>query len=91
MLSGPFAGLPDALRDRAVRTVLELPEDIGLVSLRELAPVIGQLRRHHDLNILGMEVLAAAVYLDAEVHLSARSPRLEDSLRRAGRTVVSVA
>lgn len=70
-----------------MRSLLELPEEIGLVSLRELAPVIGQLRARHDLNILGMEVLATAVYLPADVYLSAQSPRLEESLRRETRSV----
>jgi len=70
-----------------MRSLLELPEEIGLVSLRELAPLIGRLRARHDLNILGMEVLAAAVHLPVAVYLSAPSPRLEDSLRREGRSV----
>jgi hypothetical protein len=65
--------------------LLELPDQIGLVSLRELAPVIGQLRNRHDLNILGMEVLAAAVHLEADVYLSAASPRLEEALMRESR------
>jgi hypothetical protein len=65
--------------------LLELPDRIGLVSLRELAPVIGQLRNRHDLNILGMEVLAAAVHLEAEVYLSAPSPRLQEALVRESR------
>jgi len=65
--------------------VLELPQEIGLVSLRQLAPVIGRLRARHQLNILGMEALAAAVFLDAAVALSARSPRLEDALTAEGR------
>lgn len=60
--------------------MLELPEAIGLVSLRELGPVIGSLRRRHQLNILGMEVLAAARHLDATVFLSAPSPRLQQAL-----------
>jgi hypothetical protein len=67
--------------------LLELPDEIGLVSLRELAPVIGQLRARHELNILGMEVLAAAVHLQADVYLSAPSPRLEESLRSEARSV----
>ena len=87
VLSGPFAALPTELRRRAVRSLLELPDDIGLVSLRELAPVIGQLRDRHRLNILGMEVLASAVTLDAEVYLSAPSPRLEEALRQESRSV----
>jgi hypothetical protein len=60
--------------------VLELPEEIGLLSLRELGPVIARLRARHQLNILGMEALAAAVQLDADVAVSARSPRLEEAL-----------
>ncbi len=87
VLSAPFDSLPDELRGRAIRSLIELPEDIGVVSLRQLAPVIGQLRVRHDLNILGMEVLAAAVYLKADVYLSAPSPRLEASIRREARTV----
>ena len=87
VLSAPFASLPGELHARAMRSLLELPEEIGLVSLRELAPVIGQLRARHHLNILGMEVLAAAVYLSADVYLSVSSPRLEESLRREARSV----
>jgi len=85
-LSRPFAELPAALRDRAIRTLLELPRDVGLISLRELAPLIGQLRHHH-LNILGMEALAAATTLRAEVHISAPSPLLQHALEQEGITV----
>jgi hypothetical protein len=82
VLSTPFDALPIPTRERALSALLELPDEIGLVSLRELAPLIGQLRARHDLNVLGMEVLAAAIHLNADVYLSARSPRLESSLRR---------
>ena len=67
--------------------LLELPGTIGLLSLRELGPRIGRLCQRHDLNILGMEVLAAAVHLDAGVYLSAPSPRLEAALTAEGRPV----
>ncbi len=83
-LAGPFTVLPPGRREQALAAMLELPEEIGLVSLRELGPVIGRLRARHQLNILGVEALAAAVYLDATVALSARSPRLEDALRAEG-------
>jgi hypothetical protein len=91
VLSGPFASLPDRARARAVEGLLALPPAIGLVSLRDLGPLIGQLRARHDLNILGMEALAAASRLDAEVFLSAPSPRLVEALTAEGRaaTVVS--
>lgn len=81
--SRPFAGLPDDLRSRALAAVLELPVEIGLLSLRDLGPSIAQLRAAHHLNILGMEALAAAIHLDARVYLSAPSPRLEHALRQA--------
>lgn len=69
---------------------MELPQSVGLVSLRDLAPRIGSLRNEHSLNLLGIEALAAAKHLGADVFLSARSPRLEASLQREG-LVVQVA
>lgn len=80
MLSGPFASLPDGLRSRASAAVMRLPNAIGLVSLRELAPIMGLLRQNHSLNVLGMEALAAARYLHADVFLSAESPKLQEAL-----------
>lgn len=85
VLSGPFEALPVEDRDRAIQALLELPEAIGLVSLRELAPTIGQLRRRHQLNILGLEALAAALHLEADVYLAASSPRLQDALQQERR------
>ncbi len=80
VLSRPFADLPLGMRDRAVESVLELPDEIGLVSLRTLGPDIGRLRKRHSLNILGMEALAAAMRLDAKVFISVVSPQLEAAL-----------
>ena len=82
-LSRPFVELPEELRERALAAVLQLPEDIGLLSLRELGPTIAELRQHHQLNILSIEALAAATRLDAHVYLSASSPQLESALRSA--------
>ncbi len=88
VLSAPFAALPREIREHAVRSLLELPTHIGLLSLRDLAPLIGQLRSRYQLNILGMEALAAAVHLarrsDVTVQLSARSPKLEAALDAEG-------
>lgn len=80
MLSTSFADLPEALHAQAVRSLLELPERIGLVSLRALGPLIGRLSRRHRLNALSIEVLAAAVYVEADVYLSVPSPRLQEAL-----------
>lgn len=79
-LSGPFADVPPAIRDRAIAAVLDLPDTIALRSLRELGPTIGRLRSRHALNVLGIEVVAAAIHLDATVFLSTPSPRLEAAL-----------
>ncbi len=81
-LSGPFAELPEGLRRSAISAVLELPPEIGLASLRELGPVIARLRGDHQLNILNIEVLAAATHLNAEVFLGAASPMLESALKQ---------
>ena len=67
-LSGPFGALPPARRRAAVADVLALPEDIGLLSLRHLAPRMAALAdRHPPMNILSREAVAAAVELSATV------------------------
>jgi hypothetical protein len=80
-LSGPFSELPSDLRYSAVNALLELPEEIGLLSLRALGPEIAQLRHNHRLNILSIEALAAASHLHAQVFLSVPSPMLEEALQ----------
>jgi hypothetical protein len=79
VLSRPLEALPKQERDAALARVLELPDYIGLLSPRELGPVIGRLRGVHALNVLASEALAAAVELGAHVVLSATSPRLEEA------------
>jgi hypothetical protein len=80
VLARPFAELPTPLRDRAIQTLLELPVEIGIVSLRELGPSIARLRPDHELKILSIEALAAEIHLDAHVYISAPSPLLESAL-----------
>ena len=79
-----LTGQPANLRDQAIRKLLELPDEIGLVSLRTLGPLIARHRNRHRLNALGSEALAAAVHLGADVFLSVPSPRLEGALRAEG-------
>ena len=83
-LSRSFDVYPMEFRDLAIRRLLELPEWIGMESLRTLASLMGDLRRRHALNVLGTEALAAAVYLKAAVFLAVPSPRLEQALRAEG-------
>ncbi|MCQ3810169.1 MAG: hypothetical protein KTV68_06400 [Acidimicrobiia bacterium] len=91
-LSSSFAELPPKLVPRALHSLLELPEEIGLVSLRTLAPLIGRLRsRHRQLNLLSIEALAAALHLDAQVYLLTPTPPLQDALAAEGRQAVILA
>lgn len=83
-LSRPFADQPANLRDQAIRRLLELPDEIGLISLRTLGPLIAHHRRRHRLNALGSEVLAAAAHLGAGVFLSVPSRRLEGAMKAEG-------
>ena len=84
-LSSSFPELPPKLVPRALHSLLELPEEIGLVSLRTLAPLIGRLRsRHRHLNLLSIEALAAALHLNAQVYLLTPSPPLQDALAAEG-------
>ncbi len=70
-LSGPFAALPQRQRRVAVSAVLRLPPEIGLLSLRQLGPLIGDLAgRHQPMNVLTREALAAAIELRATVVLA---------------------
>ncbi|MCU1484109.1 MAG: hypothetical protein JWN67_855 [Actinomycetia bacterium] len=77
-LSAPFADLPAPVGARALASVLALPDHIGLLSLRELGPAMGELAGRHQLNALARETLAVALVLEATLVLSDRnvSPRL---------------
>lgn len=86
-LSGPFAALSAPLRQAAVAAVLQLPEGIGLLNLRQLGPRIGALvARHPPMNILTREALAAALELSATVVFAAgnENPTLRTALRDEG-------
>ncbi len=87
VLSGPFAALTPRLRAQAMGSLLELPPEIGVLSLRELGPTIADLRGRHQLNVLAIEALASASRLDARVFISAPSPLLERALIAEGLTV----
>lgn len=85
--------MPLPLRERALAAVLELPEHIGLLSLRELGAAMGHLALRHPLNVLAREALAAALALEADLVLSERnvSPQLVRSAAAEGVSVSFVA
>ena len=83
-LSSRFQDLSPTMLDRAVAALVELPTGIGLLSFRELAPAMADVRRRHSLDLLSAEVVAAAKQLDARVFLSVASPALEVALLSEG-------
>lgn len=73
-LSGPFAELPLDEQARAIEALLTLPDDVGLPDVRALVPEMVEVsRRHQRLNLLIVEVVAAASVLDADVLLTPRT------------------
>lgn len=70
-LSGPFERLPAAEQQRAILSLLELRDDIGLPDPRVTVPAMADLsRRHPNLNLLNLEAAASARLLGAAVWLS---------------------
>jgi hypothetical protein len=74
--------LPAARREAAIRAVLELPDQIEVLSWRQVAPVMAsQLAGPgRGLNLLSREALAVATILGAEVIIA---PGNENHLLRA--------
>lgn len=70
-LSGPFRQLEADQQERAILSLLELRDDIGLPNARQTVPVMAELSRTQpQLNLLHLEAAASGVVLGAEVRLS---------------------
>ena len=71
-MSGPFEQLAVREQERAILSLLELREDVGLPDPRSTVPAMADTsRRHAQLNLLNLEAVAAARLLGATVWLSA--------------------
>ncbi|CAN5761595.1 MAG: hypothetical protein ACR2HP_11785 [Ilumatobacteraceae bacterium] len=70
-LSGPFERLGRNEQERAILSLLELPDDIGLPAPRATVPAMARLAlRHPRLNLLNLEAVAATATLNATIWLS---------------------
>jgi hypothetical protein len=70
-LSGPFRGLWVDEQQRAIASMLQLPETIGLADSRQVVPVmVAVASRHPRLNRLNLEAAATAHILQATIWLS---------------------
>jgi hypothetical protein len=75
-LSGPFTGLDALDQQIAIRSLLLLPESIGLPDPRSTVPMMADLsERHPRLNLLNLEAVATGLVLDATLLLSVEAAR----------------
>lgn len=73
-LSGPFDQLATGEQERAILSLLELRDDIGLPDPRLTVPLMADLARHHPrLNLLNLEATALARLLCGTIWLSEQS------------------
>jgi hypothetical protein len=75
-LSGPFLGLDATHQAAAIRSLLSLPDTIGLPDPRSTVPVMAELsERHPRLDLLNIEAAATGLVLDATMLLSIEAAR----------------
>ena len=84
-LSGRFQALDVSVRQRVSASLEDLPDQIGLLSLRVVVPVMQALAVTRPLNFLNAEALGAALLLDAAIAVTVDAPLL-----RAGAADLSV-
>lgn len=78
-LSSRFGALDESTRD-LVRTGLDvLPEEVGLVSLRIVVPVMRAVSTRHRLNFLNAEAVGAALLLDGTILVTTDAPMLREA------------
>ncbi len=87
-MSGPLLSLPPSQRERALRAVLELPEQIQMLGWRVIAPTMAEQLDGpgHGLNLLSREALAVASLIGAEVTMAGGNENhlLRSALREVG-------
>ena len=70
-LSGPFDRLPLELQQRAIASMLHLPQEIGLPESRHVVPImVGVAGRRPRLNLPNLEEAATGHLLHATMWLS---------------------
>ncbi len=87
-LSGPVLSLPAGQRERAIAAILELPDRIGILEWKTIAPVMASQVEGpgRGLNLLSREALAAATVLRAQVVMASGNeiPMLRDACNKRG-------
>ena len=83
-LSRLIGALNPQQRESVVASVDRLPPQIGLLSLRDLVPVMTALANGAQLNLLTAEAVAAAVTVGATIHVTTDSALLNQTCARVG-------
>lgn len=83
-LSRPFSRFTPERQTRVLAALDRLPPEIGLISLRDLVPVMWTLTVGRTLNLLTAEALAAAQVLDAGIRTTTGSMMLRESAAAVG-------
>lgn len=83
-LSRPFAAFAPERRGRVLAALDHLPDEIGLLSLRDLVPVIRAFDISRPLSLLTTEALAAGRVLDGEIRVTTESAMLWDGAAAVG-------
>lgn len=82
-LSSAIDALPADRRERVAVALDALPQEIGLLDMRRLVPIMRGLPGRR-LNFLTAEAVAAALALGAGVRVTTDSPLLRDACRAVG-------
>jgi hypothetical protein len=77
-LSSRLGLLGREARDEALELIRRLPDEVGLLSLRTVAPVMATLRVRRPLNMLNAKALAVALVAGAELRVAVASNLLRD-------------
>jgi len=89
-LSRPLADLTSPEQARVMAAVERLPPEFGVLSLRELVPVMTTLNVERRLNLLTAEAVASALVLDATIAVTTASVLLAESAGQVGVNVRQV-
>ncbi len=82
VLSRTLGAMSEHERSRVAGVLVELPAEIGLLSLRRLVPVMAALSG--QFNLLTAEAVAAAVVLGGNIAVTTESPLLDRAAATAG-------
>jgi hypothetical protein len=83
-LSRALTDLTPRQQARVLTAVERLPPEIGLLSLRDLVPLMATLDVGRRLNLLTAEAIAAALVLEATIVVTTESALLTESCARLG-------